>query len=81
MALVRTTTATTMSSKFISATQCRIEYLQIYSRWGELVFDSSRDNTFEWDGKYKGQLCEQGIYVYVIKGDGFEDKGWLALIR
>lgn len=66
---------------YFGNTQCRIEYLQIYSRWGELVFDSSRDNTFEWDGKYKGQLCEQGIYVYVIKGDGFEDKGWLALIR
>jgi gliding motility-associated-like protein len=66
---------------YFGNTQCKIEYLQIYSRWGELVFDSNRDNTFEWDGKYKGQLCEQGIYVYIIKGDGFEDKGWLALMR
>lgn len=66
---------------YFGNTQCKIEYLQIYSRWGELVFDSSRDNSFEWDGKYKGQLCEQGIYVYIIKGDGFEDKGWLALMR
>lgn len=66
---------------YFGNTQCKIEYLQIYSRWGELVFDSNRDNTFEWDGKYKGQLCEQGIYVYIIKGEGFEDKGWLALMR
>lgn len=61
--------------------QCKIDYLQIYSRWGELVFDSNRDNTFEWDGRYKGQICAEGIYVYIIKGEGIDDKGWLALIK
>lgn len=61
--------------------QCKIDYLQIYNRWGELVFDSNRDNTFEWDGRYRGELCAEGIYVYIIKGDAFEDKGWFALFR
>lgn len=61
--------------------QCKIDYLQVYNRWGELVFDSNRDNTFEWDGRYRGELCEEGIYVYIIKGDTFEDKGWFALFR
>ena len=61
--------------------QCRIDYLQIYSRWGELVFDSNRDNSFEWDGRYKGELCAEGVYVYIMKGEGFEDKGWFALFR
>ena len=61
--------------------QCKIDYFQIYSRWGELVFDSNRDNTFEWDGKYNGEVCAEGVYVYIIKGEGFEDKGWFVLFK
>lgn len=37
----------------------------VYNRWGEIVFKG--DNEFaEWDGKYKNELCAQGIYLCVI---------------
>lgn len=66
---------------YFGNTQCRIDKFQIYNRWGELVFDSERDKTFEWDGKYKGEVCAEGIYVYIIEGQNFSDKGWVALFR
>lgn len=37
----------------------------IYDRWGEKIF-STTDTTTGWDGKYKGKLCQQGVYVYMI---------------
>ncbi len=66
---------------YFGNTQCKINSFQIYNRWGQLVFDSNRDNSFEWDGKYNGEVCAEGIYVYIIDGDGFTDKGWFALIK
>ncbi|MBR1768977.1 MAG: gliding motility-associated C-terminal domain-containing protein, partial [Bacteroidales bacterium] len=39
---------------------------KIYNRWGGLVF--STNNTEEgWNGTYKGELCDKGIYVYKIQ--------------
>jgi gliding motility-associated-like protein len=66
---------------YFGNTQCKINSFQIYNRWGQLMFDSNRDNGFEWDGKYNGVVCSEGIYVYVIEGDGFSDKGWFALTK
>ncbi len=39
--------------------------LQIYSRWGELVFESNNIED-EWDGTYKGKLVPRGSYVYHV---------------
>jgi gliding motility-associated-like protein len=40
--------------------------LEIYNRWGELVF--STDNYLQgWDGTYKGKKASCGIYSYKIK--------------
>lgn len=38
--------------------------LFIYNRWGQQVFEG---NGFDkhWDGKYKSQLCAQGVYYFV----------------
>ncbi len=41
--------------------------LEIYDRWGELLF-VSEDVNEGWDGYYKGKLCKQGVYVYKAKG-------------
>ncbi|MBC8553991.1 MAG: choice-of-anchor L domain-containing protein [Candidatus Brocadiales bacterium] len=39
--------------------------LQVYSRWGELIFEStSLEN--HWDGTYNGNLVAIGTYVYSI---------------
>jgi gliding motility-associated-like protein len=40
--------------------------LSIYSRWGELLFES-KDVNIGWDGYYKGKMCTQDVYVYKIQ--------------
>jgi gliding motility-associated-like protein len=40
--------------------------LEIYNRWGELIF--STNNQYDaWDGKYKGKKCQSGAYTWKIK--------------
>ena len=39
--------------------------LNIYNRWGELVFES-KNHLLGWDGDYNGQLCPSGIYTYTV---------------
>ncbi len=40
--------------------------VQIFNRWGELVFVSN-DLNFKWDGMYGTKMSEDGIYSYKIK--------------
>jgi len=63
-----------------------IEYnLEIYSRWGELLFVS--DNIkIGWDGYYKNKICQQDVYVWQVKikfssGKLFEKAGDVTLLR
>lgn len=39
--------------------------LQIYDRWGNLMFRTQTNGEF-WDGRYKGELVNTGIYTYVL---------------
>lgn len=60
-------------------------HLQIYNRWGELLFESF-DLKVGWDGYYKGNLCKQDVYVWKVKGRYINGKefiktGDLTLIR
>jgi gliding motility-associated-like protein len=36
--------------------------LSIYNRWGNLIYYGK-----EWNGYYKGSICESGIYIWSIK--------------
>lgn len=41
--------------------------LEIYSRWGELVFRSigaANDDTGGWDGRFKGDVVSPGVFVW-----------------
>ncbi len=40
--------------------------LNIFNKWGELLFIST-DMSIGWDGYYRGELCQQDVYVYKIK--------------
>lgn len=40
---------------------------QVYNRWGQMVFDSRIANSYEWDGYYKGDICQAGLYSYVFR--------------
>lgn len=57
----------------------------IYSRWGQKLFET-KDTTQGWDGTYKGQPLDVGVYYYTItattfEGDEFYYKGDFTLIR
>lgn len=43
--------------------------LQIFDRWGELIFQSSDFNK-GWDGTYKSEPVPMGSYVYKISAKG-----------
>lgn len=40
--------------------------LNIYNRWGELLFQS-KDKKIGWDGSYKGLLQPNGVYTYSVE--------------
>jgi PKD repeat protein len=51
---------------FFPQTDGVVEYqLMIFNRWGEMIFDT-RDLNVGWDGYYKGQLCQQDVYVWKV---------------
>jgi gliding motility-associated-like protein len=62
-------------------------HLSIHNRWGELLFESSSPNK-GWDGRFKGQLVQEGVYIYRIvynaHRNSTEDKvvsGTVVLLR
>ena len=71
---------------FFPVTEGVIAYnMQIYNRWGELLF-ATTDTNKGWDGYYKGRLCAPDVYIYKIDFkfiDGREVMkfGDVALIR
>ena len=59
--------------------------LRIFSRRGILIFESN-DISIGWDGYYKGQLCDQGVYVWKVRGnylngEPFTKMGDVTLIK
>lgn len=59
--------------------------LQIYNRWGQLVFET-RDQGEAWDGRCGGQVCPQGVYVYLAElnqpnGNRVVSSGDVLLLR
>jgi len=59
--------------------------LKMFNRWGEKVFESQLVN-FVWDGNFKGQMQESGIYTYTLSltnelGQTSSTKGSVTLVR
>lgn len=58
--------------------------LQIFNKWGELLFESNDVNR-GWDGMYRGELCPQDVYVWKVSaqfvdGQKTEQSGDVTLI-
>jgi gliding motility-associated-like protein len=56
--------------------------MQIFNRWGQLVFQSNDINS-KWDGRFKDTI-ELGLYVYWIRYLGCEEeltKGTILLLE
>lgn len=67
-----------------------IEKLQIFSRWGELVFEANNifpnDVGLGWDGKFNGDPVNPGVFVYLaqlrfVDEEIVEVKGDVTVIR
>jgi gliding motility-associated-like protein len=59
--------------------------LKIFNRWGQLVFETN-NATFGWDGKYKDELQDMGVFQYYIdgvsiSGEKFFRTGNVTLLR
>jgi gliding motility-associated-like protein len=60
-------------------------YFAVYDRWGEKVFETYNQNT-PWDGTYKGQPENNGVFAWYLKATLFNgkevfEKGNVTLIR
>lgn len=47
----------------------------IFNRWGNLVYEYT-DPGGGWDGTYRGQPVDTGVYYYVISAKGGDGKVW-----
>lgn len=59
--------------------------LQLFNRWGEVVFETKELNR-GWDGTYKGKEVDPGVFVYQLRvvcldGQEYYSKGNITLIR
>jgi gliding motility-associated-like protein len=70
----------------LGASECIVTMsFEIYSRWGEKVFESTNIDTC-WDGTYKEEQMNSGVYVYkliatLIDGTVIEQSGNTVLTR
>jgi len=58
--------------------------MKIYNRWGQMIFETN-DIEDGWDGTYKSELCQEGVYVWIVLSSDNEsnvlNKGTVTLIR
>ncbi len=49
----------------------QVNFLRVFDRWGELVFQNSdfspSDERIGWDGSFKGDFVQPGVFVYVAE--------------
>jgi gliding motility-associated-like protein len=57
--------------------------VEVYDRWGRLVFLSDKGFYKPWDGKLKGKYLPMGTYYYIIRWDRSSDTfhGTISIIR
>ncbi len=68
----------------------KIKSFQIFNRWGAVVFEQNEfqpnDPQYGWDGTYKGQTLNPGVFVYFAEIEFIDGKveifkGDLTLFR
>src|SRR5699024_10937398 len=58
---------------------------KVFNNWGQLIFETNDPNQ-GWDGTFKGQKCQEGVYTWVIKvelfgGEMVQTSGDVTLLR
>lgn len=61
-------------------------HMEVYDRWGEIVFQTDNTNGRGWDGKFNGKDQPEGVYIYLIDAviNGMPEekvKGNVTLLR
>lgn len=61
---------------YTGAEVSRVRTMQIYDRWGELLFENQNfvpnDPQFGWRGNARGKQVNPGVYVYVVEVEFFD---------
>jgi gliding motility-associated-like protein len=57
--------------------------VEIYNRWGQMLWQSAPGYPIPWDGRYDGNELPVGTYYYVIRSDNFEQPftGPITIVR
>lgn len=58
---------------------CVFEHITIFSRWGVKVYEN--DAAVFWDGKVNNAPAPDGVYYYVLAGNGYEKSGFVSLLN
>lgn len=53
--------------RYQSAQSIKEFKMQVYDRWGTLVFETTKPEGRGWDGTYGGKMMPFGVYVYQIE--------------
>jgi len=48
--------------------------IQIFDRWGNLVYQNSNDE-LKWDGTFNNQPASSGVYVWTLQYSGYDSEG------
>lgn len=47
----------------------------VFNRWGQKVFETT-DKNIGWDGTFKGDIMNTGVFVYRLEGKDYDGKGY-----
>jgi len=59
---------------------CEDVELIVYNRWGSIIF-RTKDITAGWDGRMNGDVISEGVYVYILKGEGWDRYGTITILK
>lgn len=64
----------------------KLTMMEIYNRWGQKIYEGTEG----WDGRFKGEIVQQGLYIYHLSIDQtltegtkhiYNTKGTLTILR
>jgi gliding motility-associated-like protein len=59
-----------INDNLIISMDCDYSYtilkFQIYNRWGANIYSAAQSNDINWDGKYKEEIVQSGVYAWLL---------------